>query len=273
LLDQGAQPDVRPAAYDWSPLELAIHNGRRETAALLVERGASIELWSAAALGDVARIVELARREPVSVNARGPNGTPALGFAASIAAVDALLAAGADALAPDVNGNLPHQVLVGYPERREAARYLLARTGLPVELSFLCADGDLEGIERALQESPEAIERYGRPYDGAARLCRGALPLHVAVLHGQLSVASWLLDRGARVDARTRDGQTALHLAAGAGELALAELLLERGADPHAVETQHGSTPLGWAEFHHARLNGPDSCLAVAALLRARMVD
>jgi uncharacterized protein len=55
-----------------------------------------------------------------------------------------------------------------------------------------------------------------------------------------------LLDRGAAVDARDRDGKTALVKAAEANKLALMKLLLERGADPNARATD-GSTPLLFA--------------------------
>ena len=270
LLDEGANPDVRPATYDWSPLQLAIQNGHAETAALLVERGAAVDLWSAAALANAPRARELLRRSPSSVSALGPNSATPLHFAASLEIAKVLLEAGADLLAEDGNRNLPHQVLVAHADRRAVGRYLLDASGAAANVFFMCADGDSVGLERALDESPALLETRSRAYDGAAPLSRGAAPLHVATLHGQLAVARLLLDRGAVVDSRTVDGQTALHLAAGAGHVALAELLLDRGADAAAVEAQHRATPLDWALFHHARLKGPESCLAVAELLKAQ---
>ncbi|HEY2407083.1 MAG TPA: sigma-70 family RNA polymerase sigma factor [Polyangiaceae bacterium] len=271
LLERGADPDARSPGYDWSPLQLAVHKGHRETASALMAHGATVDLCSAAGLGDALRAQEITRRDPSAAKARGPNGTTPLHFAASVEVARILLEAGADPLALDGSGNPPHQMLVGFAQRREVARYVLCVSGAEPELSFLVADGDLDAVANRLAVSPSSLEQYGREFDGAARLSRGALPLHVAVLHGQLAVARLLLERGALVDSRTRDGQTALHLAAGAGQVALVELLLERGADAATVDAQHGSTPLGWAEFHHARLGGPDSCLVVAALLRTRV--
>jgi ankyrin repeat protein len=56
-------------------------------------------------------------------------------------------------------------------------------------------------------------------------------------------VALLLLERGAPVDARNRDGVTPLHQAVRARNLAVTEVLLQRGANPKAAD-KRGSTPL-----------------------------
>jgi ankyrin repeat protein len=56
-------------------------------------------------------------------------------------------------------------------------------------------------------------------------------------------VAALLIERGAAVDARNRDGVTPLHQAVRARNLAVAEVLLDRGANPNAAD-KRGSTPL-----------------------------
>ncbi|MEP6815329.1 MAG: ankyrin repeat domain-containing protein [Marmoricola sp.] len=53
---------------------------------------------------------------------------------------------------------------------------------------------------------------------------------------------------GADVDER-QGGRTALHEAAFAGEADLVRALLAAGADPDALDDEHGTTPLGWAEY------------------------
>lgn len=58
------------------------------------------------------------------------------------------------------------------------------------------------------------------------------------------------------------DGRTLLHHAAWIGDVELVTALLECGADPEVVDAEHGTTPLGWAEYGHAE--------ATAAILRAR---
>ncbi|MFN0068588.1 MAG: ankyrin repeat domain-containing protein [Limisphaerales bacterium] len=68
-------------------------------------------------------------------------------------------------------------------------------------------------------------------------------PLQWAALNGRLEAAALLLDRGAPVDGRSRDGHTALHGAAFMGRAQIVGLLLERGADVNA-RSSNGETPL-----------------------------
>lgn len=58
------------------------------------------------------------------------------------------------------------------------------------------------------------------------------------------------------------DGRTMLHHAAWIGDVDLVRALLECGANPDVVDTEHGTTPLGWAEYGHAE--------ATAEILRVR---
>jgi hypothetical protein len=56
------------------------------------------------------------------------------------------------------------------------------------------------------------------------------------------------------------DGHTLLHHAAWIGDVELVQTLLNCGANPDAVDAEHGTTPLAWAEYGHAD--------ATAAILR-----
>jgi ankyrin repeat protein len=58
----------------------------------------------------------------------------------------------------------------------------------------------------------------------------GMTELMTAAEKGQVAVAQYLLDHGARVDVTTGGGSTALHFAVSGGHLRLAELLIDRGA-------------------------------------------
>ena len=71
-------------------------------------------------------------------------------------------------------------------------------------------------------------------------------PLHLAAWNDSQAVAEFLLDRGADYEARDKWQRTPLHLAARWDSLAVAELLLDRGADKDARDVnQH--TPLYYA--------------------------
>jgi ankyrin repeat protein len=72
-------------------------------------------------------------------------------------------------------------------------------------------------------------------------------PLHLASLMGSREVASWLLGKGAPVDATTvEQGHTPLIIAAGRGHLGIAKLLLEHFAGIDHKDSA-GLTPLLWA--------------------------
>ena len=70
----------------------------------------------------------------------------------------------------------------------------------------------------------------------------GWTPLLTASLHGQLEVARLLLDHGADVNTRQRYQMTPLHVASYRGDFEMVQLLLERGADAN-VRGVDGLTP------------------------------
>ncbi|RKP02221.1 hypothetical protein CXG81DRAFT_4893, partial [Caulochytrium protostelioides] len=63
---------------------------------------------------------------------------------------------------------------------------------------------------------------------------RGTTPLMRAVQGGHDAIVAYLLDHGARLEARDRAGETALHKAVTAQQVAVVDQLLRRGADLHA---------------------------------------
>jgi ankyrin repeat protein len=77
-----------------------------------------------------------------------------------------------------------------------------------------------------------------------------------------------LLEYGAGLEDRSRDGLTALHYAVRSGKLPLIALLLERGADPNARDNE-GLTPL----LHLARTRTRLDPIAVLELLVSHGAD
>jgi ankyrin repeat protein len=84
--------------------------------------------------------------------------------------------------------------------------------------------GDVETVARMLTETPGIIGEFDD---------EGKTLLHRAALQGRVNVAQLLLNRGAKIDERSRDGNsvTPLHLAASGGHLEMVKQLLRSGAD------------------------------------------
>lgn len=68
-------------------------------------------------------------------------------------------------------------------------------------------------------------------------------PLHIACKNGHNEIVSYLLQKGADVNARDWNGDTALHASVSQRHVPTVALLLEHGADPRK-ENDDGETPL-----------------------------
>lgn len=248
LLEYGADPDSRQAEYDgWSPLLCGIVKNHPDAVELLIEHGATLDAFAAAALGDEIRLDSILRADPGAATRIGPNrGTP-LHFAASAGTASLLLAAGADPAAVDLYGRTPLRsaAYAGLP-RREVARRLLPATG-EMDVFIACALGDARAVREWLDREPGLLHAKDTALGPSA--ARGATPLHMAAALGEVDVARLLLNRGADPDALSTDGHAPLHYAAGRGHSAMIELLRERGATLELRDSEHDATPADWARF------------------------
>ncbi|KAH9607781.1 hypothetical protein KSS87_022430 [Heliosperma pusillum] len=86
--------------------------------------------------------------------------------------------------------------------------------------------------------------------------------LHIAALHGQIDVLSWLLDRSVNVDGLNRHKQTPLMVAAMHGKISCVSKLLHAGANILMFDSVRRRTCL-----HYAAYNGHSEC--VKAILSA----
>lgn len=111
-------------------------------------------------------------------------------------------------------------------------------------LAWAAKEGNLPEVERLASANPASVNVQEDRY--------GTTPLHQAAASGQYDIAKYLLDHGAQPNARDFEQATPLYYVGGhprKNSPQLAELLLQRGADVDA-ETKDRMTPLHVAALH-----------------------
>ncbi|GBG30999.1 Protein kinase, putative [Hondaea fermentalgiana] len=110
-------------------------------------------------------------------------------------------------------------------------------------LRDLVENGDLAGVQRAVQDDPALLDAPVTTLDST--------PLMWALSEGsggQPAIAQWLIERGAKLDLQNRKGWTALMFACRYDQPDTAQLLIERGAKLD-LQQDHGMTALMLACF------------------------
>eukprot|EP00803_Ostreobium_quekettii_P002329 evm.model.scf_1774.5 EVM.evm.TU.scf_1774.5 scf_1774:27209-33158(+) len=114
-----------------------------------------------------------------------------------------------------------------------------------------CAYGDFEKLREFVKSDPECVHK---PDD------QGFSPLQWAALNNRVSVANFLLERGASPNSTDGTGQTALHWSAVRGALAVAEILLRAGARADITDSR------GYTVWHVAAQYGQTAVIYHLAL-------
>jgi ankyrin repeat protein len=283
LLEAGANIDARSrwwaggfGVLDYAPLDVA---------AYAIDRGATVTIHAAARLGLIDTVRAFITGDSSLVHARGGDGQTPLHMAATVDIADALIDAGADPDARDVDHeSTPAQYMVS--ERQDVARHLVAR-GCRTDLLMVVALGDDERARRRLDadaacigmrvdeewfpkinrraggtiynwtlgfhaSAHEVAKRFG--HDAVLDLLFERTPPALKVLE-----ACWLADeqltRTFRAAAPSfpaglsdRDRQMTA-TAARNNRTGSVRLMLDAGL-PVDARGQHHATPLHWAAFH-----------------------
>jgi ankyrin repeat protein len=255
LLERGADIDARDVDHRSTPAEWMLDGGRGrgryDLARYLVERGASADIFLAAALGLTERLRELIEEDPARLRLRtaaGPYGeVPPSSFHIYTWTIG--------------RGLSPLQVAIQF-EQDAAVRMITAASTPTERFVAACAAGDVETAERMLADSPNLIDRLTSDE-------MRALP--DAAWRGQTAAVDLMLRLGFDPATRGHDGGTVLHCAAWHGWAACVEAALRHKAVRALLENRdssHGSTPLGWCFHGAAHRRNPDGDYpAVARML------
>lgn len=140
----------------------------------------------------------------------------------------------------DARGEMGSAILTAVYHRQQAIVNLLVARGAELSMFEACAAGELERVERLLDDSAGAAVA-GFSEDGWT-------PLHLAAFFGHAKVVECLLARGADVTTRSTNptANTPLHAALAANQKMAAGLLLGAGADVNATDAA------GWRPLHLA---------------------
>lgn len=153
LLAAGA--DLNQKSHWWAGGFGVLDDTETELADALIERGAQVDAWSAAALGYQDRLESIIVDDPQMVHARGPDGKTPLHCATSVPIAEHLISRGADVDAKCIDHeSTPAQYLVA--EHPEVVRCLLDH-GCRPDIMLAAALGDISLIQQILSVEHDAL--------------------------------------------------------------------------------------------------------------------
>jgi len=242
LLSRGADPDARDVDHRGTPAEWMLVGrrgaGRYDLAGHLVERGASADVFLAAALGLVERLRELLQADPSLPERRTGQGEygekPPSSYHIYTWSIGQDLS--------------PLQVARRFGQE-EAARVLGAFASPKERFLAACMGADRQEVERLLAERPGLLQEL-TPRD------QRALP--DAGWAGHAAAVALMLDLGFDPATPRGKGDTVLHCAAWEGSPSCVEVALRHEGVRTLVnepDGAYGGTPLGWC-CHGARYSG-----------------
>jgi len=232
LLERGADIDARDVDHRSAPAHWMLNGkrgaGRYSLAEYLVERGASVDVFLAAALGLVDRLREMLDRDPSLVELRTGRGDYAEKSPSSFHIYTWTIGQYLS----------PLQVAAQF-DHEEAVQILQARSSRKDRFLAACSRARADEARAILRESPGLIEKLG---DDMRFLADAAWKSNPAAVELMLSL-------GFDPAVEGTEGGTVLHCAAWQGSAACVEVALRYDRVRALIESRdrvHESTPLGW---------------------------
>ncbi len=262
LLDSGANANATDM-FGHTPLFIPVYIGALDIVEELLNAGAHVDARSRitgqtplmfAVAGTRTRVVEKLLEKGADVNTKGKayNGTALMlaSITGNIDMVRILLEKGADVNAMTVNGRtaimiaqaLGHAEVVKLLEDAGVAKQTSVSL-LPLEAyipPYVVADA-----KEKKPMNPQVAQAFLSR--GAEIKAQGETALLVAAMQGDTAAVHALLDNGADINVKHKDGWTGLLLAAVNGHSQIVQVLLGKGADVEAKEKLIGQTALIWA--------------------------
>ncbi len=242
LLNAGADINARDVDHRATPAEWMLDRsrdvGRYTLAQYLVERGASADIFLAAALGRTDDAVTMLHRDPTLLDAQTGRGkyaeVPPSSFHIYFWTI------GRD--------RSPLHVAAQFGHRETLAAMMPFAT--PVQrLRLACRDADAESAHALLREYPTLL-------DGLNAIDRRALT--DAAWDADAAAVALMLSLGFDPAVPGHDTGTALHCAAWQGSAGCVAAILGHDSGRALIaqpDAHHGDTPLGW--YGHGSLHGP----------------
>lgn len=241
----------------YTPLHYAAINGHKALAELLLAKGAAVNAKRTiegltamhyAALKNHPEVAQVLLRHEADVNARDDQGYTPLHLAVigrSQAVVRLLVSNGAEVNAKERGFSYTPLHCAVYLGDKETVEVLL---GHGAEVNAPDVNGwtplHVAAGHKVLLAVP-AVNTHASTDTGEERPQR-YLPNH----RNGRQIAQMLLDKGADINAQSKNGYTALYEAVLEGDEDLVTLFITRGAYVHIRETLLGATPLHYSTWH-----------------------
>jgi ankyrin repeat protein len=204
LLDADASLVNARAESGESVILLSIYYGHQEIRDLLLARGAVLNIFEAAAAGDLARLEALENSVPGTIKTFSHDGFTPLHLAAFFgrkSTADFLLSRGVDVNATSKNASALRPIHSAVAHRGDP------EVALAIARALVAAGAEINVAQQG-----------------------GWTPLHAAAFHGHTPMVEFLLAHGADVRVKADNEQTALAMAVGKKHAAAAALLRKHGA-------------------------------------------